>query len=263
MEPAETIIINESCKCDTCGKVLDSPGKLKNHIRLAHVGIARKKKKAEEPDMTETTAKSEVSTLTETQPSEPEAQPESPRTSLTPDERALVDQITRSKQDWQTISEESMLDFSLSEDPLKLPPEAKERQDRKEFAYRWCERTPKRVAELTNASPPLRWWVANAITAPYLSKYVDPTIGGIMRLDQLLLLKPWSLHQRVRNAVMEAAKAMYQSRELDKGGAQKIASRDSRDHLKVLAGERAHIKGGDMTFEGETGSDLGELVAAD
>ncbi len=84
-----------------------------------------------------------------------------------------------------------------------------------------------------------------------------------MRLDQLLLLKPWNLHQKVKDAVLESAKALYQSRELNKGGAQKVASHDSRDHLKVVTGERAHVKGGDATFEGEPGSDVGELVAAD
>ena len=155
-----------------------------------------------------------------------------------------------------------MLDFSLAADPLKLPPEAQDRQDRKEFAFRWCERTPKRVAELTNAAAPLKWWIANSTTAPYLKKYVDPTIGGICRMDQLLLLKPWHLHQKVKDAVNASAKALYNSRELDKGAAQKISSRDSRDHLKVGVGERAHIKGGVEAWEGEKDS-VGELVAAD
>jgi hypothetical protein len=182
---------------------------------------------------------------------------------LTPDERELVDQITRSKGDWDLITEESMTDFSLAQDWGKLPPEAQERQDRKEFAFRWCERTPKRVAELTNAAAPLKWWVANRTTAPYLSKYVDPTVGGILRLDQILLLKPWKLHQLVKDAVAQSAKAMYDSRELNKGGAQKIQSRDSSDHLKVIAGERAHVKGGDLMFDGEIGAEVGDLVAAD
>ena len=213
--------------------------------------------------MTETQAKSEVSKVTNSPP-EPNAAPATPNNApLTPDERALVDQITRSKDDWSTITEESMLDFSLAEDPLKLPAEAKQRQDRKEFAYRWCERTPKRVAELTNAAAPLKWWVANRVTAPYLEKYVDPTVGGILRLDQILLLKPWAMHQKVKDAVNDSAKALYNSRELDKGGAQKIQTRDDRGHLKVVAGERAKIQNGDMVFEGEAGSEVGELVAAD
>ena len=208
--------------------------------------------------MAETKAMADVKP-TNSQPEATTAQP----ASLTPDERALVDQITRSKDDWQAITEESMTDFSLAQDWGKLPPEAQERQDRKEFAFRWCERTPKRVAELTNASAPLKWWVANRVTAPYLSKYVDPTVGGILRLDQILLLKPWKLHQLVKDAVASSAKAMYDSRELNKGGAQKIQSRDSSDHLKVIAGERAHVKGGDLMFDGESGAEVGDLVAAD
>ena len=241
-------------KCDTCGRDYSTPAYLDNHIRLSHSQASPK----EPAPMTETQATYEAK-----QPISPPATP--PATSnapLTPDERALVDQISRSKDDWSTITEESMLDFSLSEDPLRLPPEAKERQDRKEFAYRWCERTPKRVAELTNASAPLKWWVANSVTAPYLKKYVDPTVGGILRLDQLLLLKPWNLHQKVKDAVNESAKALYQSRELEKGGAQKIQARDDRGHLKVVAGERAKIQHGDAVYEGEADA-VGDLVAAD
>lgn len=255
---------NEIYKCDACGKVLASPGRLKNHIRAAHIGIRARKDKEGPEQMTEnaTKATETPTTLTETQPETTIAEPTSKTTSLTADERALVDQISRSKQDWQTITEESMLDFSLSEDPLKLPPEAKQRQDRKEFAYRWCERTPKRVAELTNASPPLRWWVANSTTAPYLQKYQDPTIGGIIKLDHILLLKPWGMHQKVKDAVLASSKALYDSRELKKGGAQKVASHDERNHMKVVTDDRAHIKGGDLAFEGES-SDVGDLVAVD
>lgn len=245
--------------CPTCGKVLSSPGYLKNHIRLSHADQVSNK---EPVTMTEKQAKvEEVKNQPNTQP---KAEAQTAQTvALTPDERALVDQITRSKDDWHTIREDEILDFSLSEDPLKLPTEAKERQDRKEFAFRWCERTPKRVAELTNASPPLKWWVANATTAPYLQKHVDPTIGGVCRLDQILLLKPWNLHQKVKDAVAASAKALYNSRELEKGGSQKIASRDDRDHLAVVSGERAAVKGNDMVFNGEAGSDVGELVAAE
>ena len=245
--------------CMTCGKVLSTAGYLKNHIRLSHPALASNGQETDH--MAETKAMAEVK-QTNSQP-ETTTKPEAPAVSLTPDERALVDQITRSKGDWDTITEESMTDFSLAQDWGKLPPEAQERQDRKEFAFRWCERTPKRVAELTNASAPLKWWVANRTTAPYLSRYVDPTVGGILRLDQILLLKPWKLHQMVKDAVSRSAKAMYDSRELTKGGAQKIQSRDSSDHLKVVAGERAHVKGGDLMFDGETGAEVGDLVAAD
>jgi hypothetical protein len=245
-------------KCATCGKVLSSAGYLKNHIRLSHPEQASNEK--EPTDMAETKAMAEVKPTN----SQPEPTPKQVQTSsLTPDERALVDQITRSKDDWNTITEESMVDFSLGQDWGKLPSEAQERQDRKEFAFRWCERTPKRVAELTNASAPLKWWVANRTTAPFLSKYVDPTVGGILRLDQILLIKPWKLHQLVKDAVSRSAKAMYDSRELTKGGAQKIQSRDSSDHLKVVSGERAHVKGGDLMYDGESGAEVGDLVAAD
>jgi hypothetical protein len=244
--------------CATCGRDYSTPSYLENHIRLSHSGLASNRKETDQ--MAETKAMAEIKPIN----SQPDTTTKTASpVSLTPDERALVDQITRSKGDWDTITEESMTDFSLADDWGKLPLEAQERQDRKEFAFRWCERTPKRVAELTNASAPLKWWVANRTTSPYLSKYVDPTVGGVIRLDQILLLKPWKLHQMVKDAVSNSAKAMYDSRELTKGGAQKIQSRDSSDHLKVVSGERARVQGGDMTFDGESGAEVGELVAAD
>lgn len=243
--------------CDTCGRRFVQEKRLHNHIRAYHASQEK-----EPALMTETKAITEPKTKNNTQPEQPTTAA-SPA-SLTPEERALVEQVSRSTDDWTAITEDDMLDYSLAEDPLKLPPEAKQRQDRKEMAYRWCERTPKRVAELTNASPPLKWWVANSTTAPYLQKYVDPTLGGICKLDQILLLKPWKLHQKVKDAVEGSARALYNSRELEKGGAQRVQSRDSSDHLRVIAGERAHIKGSDAVFEGESmGADVGDLVAAD
>lgn len=246
--------------CETCGKSFDTIGRLKSHNRLAHGDHPRRKG----PDpMTETKkAEANEQKQTQTQPDSTET-PNASQPVLTSEERALVDQITRSKPDWSQITEDDLLDFSLAEDPFKLPAEAKQRQDRKEMAYRWCERTPKRVAELTNANPPLKWWVANSTTAPYLQKHVDPTIGGVCRLDQILLLKPWNMHQKVKDAVASSAKALYNSRELTKGGAQKVQAHDSTDHLKVVTGDRAHVKGSDMMYEGEHGGELGELVAAD
>ena len=246
-------------KCETCNAEFTASHLLKNHIRLSKTCKASK-----EPAMTEikTELKQEQKPKTQTQPA-PTAAADASNKPLTPEERALVDQISRQSDDWTQITEDDLLDFSLSEDPLKLPAEAKQRQDRKEMAYRWCERTPKRLAELTGAAAPLKWWVANTVTAPYLHKYIDPTIGGVCRLDQILLLKPWKLHQKVKDAVADGAKALYNSRELDKGGAAKVGSHDSKDNIRPVGGERAAVRGSDAVFEGEVDSGLGELVAAD
>lgn len=248
--------------CEICGKAFPQANHLKNHLR-SH--SAENNQPQEPAEMTEKNKNIKLEPEANTQTESPEPKGTRSNSALTPDERALVDQISRQTTDWEQITEDQIHDFSLSEDPLKLPKEAQERQDRKEMAYRWCERTPKRVAELTNASPPMTWWVANGVTAPYLKKYIDPTIGGVCKMDQILLLKPWNLHQKVKDAVAAASKALYQSRELDKGGKSKIQSRDDRSHLTAVTGERAHVKSSDpaSVISGEVESDLGELVAAD
>lgn len=255
--------------CETCGRSFPSIRALKTHIRLAH--LKAKASTEREPGMTETQPAQAEITQAKEAVKQPISQPSVPTDStagkaLTPDERALVDQISRSSDDWTTIREDEILDFSLSEDPLKLPTEAKDRQERREYAYRWCERTPKRVAELTNAQVPLRWWVANSTTAPYLQKYIDPTIGGVCRLDQILLLKPWGLHQKVKDAVLASSHALYNSRELDKGGPSKIESRTPNDHIRPVTGERASLRkdtvDGVNVYSGEPEA-VGDLVAAD
>lgn len=240
--------------CEHCGQTFIKQAHLTNHIRYKH------SENTQEPAMTEI-KQTKDETKTKQQPPEPTAKAP---TALTPDERALVDTISRQTDDWTQITEDDIHDFSLAEDPLKLPKEAQQRQDQREFAYRWCERTPKRIAELTNSDPPRKWWVANAVTAPYLKKYVDPTIGGVCRMDQILLLKPWKLHQMVKDAVAATSKALYQSKDLDKGGAAKIQSRDDRSHLAAVTGERAHVRTTDpaLVVSGEA-EDAGELVAAD
>lgn len=130
---------------------------------------------------------------------------------LTPDERALASRIAAGDDSWETITEDSIVDFSLAEDPYKLPKEAKEKQDAKEFAFRWAEAKPQRIDTLHNLEPPARWWVCNSTNAPFLKKYIDPDHGGVQKLDQILMMKPWWMHEKHQEAKMKIAKARIDS----------------------------------------------------
>ena len=123
--------------------------------------------------------------------------------SLTPEERALSARIASDDSSWQTISEEDLGDFSLREDAYKLPSEAAEKLRQKKFAFRWIAKTPERLDEIRSLDPPARWGVCNATNTPFLAKYVDPAHGGIQKLDQILVFKPywmWEMHQKAKLA---------------------------------------------------------------
>jgi len=172
-------------------------------------------------------------------------------TELTPEERALAARIASGDREWETITEESMGDFSLAEDPYKLPPEAAKQQAEKKFAFRWVEATPSRVDMIQSLDPPARWWICNATNTPFLEKHIDPAHGGIQKLDQLLMFKPWWMHERYQDAKMQIAKAK------DRGG--DITTRDGKkeSYGEWKAGPEHKITGNDVimasdeTFEAE------------
>jgi len=170
---------------------------------------------------------------------------------LTPDEQALAARMSDSDRSWETIKEEDMEDFSLAEAPYKLPKEAKDRQDKHEFAFRWVEAKTWRVDEVRNLDPPAKWWVCNATNTPFLSKYVDPAHGGVQHMDQVLMFKPWFMH------------AKHQGLKADLGRAKDVTV-DKRHGQKEewgewKAGEEVRVKGGDQVFN----PDSGEFVTVD
>lgn len=169
---------------------------------------------------------------------------------LTPDEQALAARIAAGDREWETITEESINDFSLSEDPYKLPKEALEQQEKKKFAFRWVEATASRVDMVQSLDPPARWWICNATNTPFLAKHVDPAHGGIQKLDQLLMFKPWWMHEKYQAAKMMVAKAK------DSGG--DIMNRDGKKEAygEWKAGPENKITGKDevmASFEADEG----------
>jgi len=188
---------------------------------------------------------------------------------LTPEEMAIFQRVKNEARDWETITEESVDDYSLMQDPFKLPPEIKEYVNRKEFAFRWIERTSQRLDEIRSAEVPNKWWIVNADSFPGLAdKLFDPILGCISRLDQMLVFKPWWMHEKRMQMVESLNKAQDRSGTLEgkhgeiRGGAQFMAGkRNPEQNLEPLRGE---IRAGDkIEFEepvGPRGEDLGDLI---
>ena len=168
---------------------------------------------------------------------------------LTPDEMAIAQRIAAENNDWQTIGEDSAIDFSLMQDMFELPEEARKKVQNKEFAFRWIERTRQRIDQIRNKPVPFKWWLCNATTTPFLKKYVDPALGAVVREDQILVFRPWWMHEKEKAIKSELANVLDQSKRLEAhqgkegGGADMQAS--SRPSNKGQA-SRMEVKGSDI-----------------
>jgi hypothetical protein len=178
---------------------------------------------------------------------------------LTPEERAIVQRTANQDTDWHVIREDELEDYSLSEDPYKLPPVAQKMQDEKKYAFRWCERTPKRIDQITRTYQTYkRWTLVTRSTLPELEDEVDSILGCVCRGDQALLFRPWFYHENEKRMKEQLAEANYKSGSLE-GKKQSIEDRD--DDVQVTVGERAAIKSGDQIMYEDSSADLGDLVA--
>jgi hypothetical protein len=148
-----------------------------------------------------------------------------------------------------------MNDFSMTINPFDLSPnypEAAKLQADQKYVFRWCERVVKRVDELTRSvNPPLRWAIVNNNALPEMSRHIDPMLGCVCNLDQILLFKPWAhavIVKKARNEMAEAkAKAPEQSVQGEK--------------IEVTSGAAQKITSGDVVqYEDTRGDDLGDLV---
>ena len=133
---------------------------------------------------------------------------------LTPEERVIADRVAGGD-DWTGITEESIVDFSLANDPYPLPPEAKKLQDEKVYAFRWALAESGRIDELKTREVPLRWWPCNAIRTPELAKYCDTMIGGIRHKDQILMVKPYWMHRKHKDAELSLGENKIKRGELE------------------------------------------------
>lgn len=185
---------------------------------------------------------------------------------LTPEEMAIFQRIKNEADDWKTITEESVDDYSLMEDPFKLPDQVREFEVKKQFKFRWIERKSERLDEIRSAKVPNKWWIVNVDTFPTLESLCDPILGCISRQDQMLVFKPWWMHEKRMQLLDELNAAQDRTGTLEgkdgetREGVQFIAGKQSPDDPKPLRGS---IKAGDKIEYEETGQDdrsFGDLV---
>ena len=184
---------------------------------------------------------------------------------LTPDEMAIFQRVKNESREWETITEESIDDYSLREDPFKLPDIIKAYQDRREFAFRWIARTTERLDEVRSASVPNKWWIVNAESFPDMIKELDPILGCVCKLDQMLVFKPWWMHAKRMEMVQEITAAQ------DRAGTLEAKNGISTDQAYFTAGKRSgddprqrseEIRGGDIV-EYEEPSSMAESQGVD
>lgn len=150
---------------------------------------------------------------------------------LTAEEAALKSILEEKDDSWLGLTDKDIEDFSLAEDPFKLPKEAKKLQDEKKYAFRWCENKIKRVMELRNLEVPFRWSIANGLNTPELARYVDGVTGGIHNRDQILLYKPFDMHMKAQSLKNALDDERYRTRDPknrdgERDGAYRYASND-------------------------------------
>ena len=177
------------------------------------------------------------------------------KSELTPEMRSIAERVANQDTDWFTIGEESMNDFSMMINPMNLEPnypEAAKLQREKKYVFRWCERTPQRVDELTRSiNPPLRWAIVNRQTLPEMERHIDPLLGCVTCLDQMLLFKPYAHAMIINKAKREMAEAKA------RGPQDKVQA----DKVEVGSGEQYKITSADVVqYEDTRGDDLGDLV---
>lgn len=177
---------------------------------------------------------------------------------MTPEQQAIAARVAADGTDdgWLHISEADMNDFSLSVNPWDLPKDAKKLQDERRYAFRFCERTPSRIDQLTRSqAPPLKWGIVNATQLPELAHLVDPITGGVCVGNQILLFKPWAHHAKVKEAKARLAEGASRSQSLD-GAALKLSSGDGK--ISATTGDSAKIGARDYVVAAEDPRDLGD-----
>jgi hypothetical protein len=189
---------------------------------------------------------------------QPKTKQSSPANTMTPEQQAIAARVANQGDDdgWLHVTEDEMNDFSLSVNPWDLPREAKKLQDEKRYAFRFCERTPSRIDQLTRSQqPPLRWGIVNAVQMPELAHLVDPITGGVCVGQQILLFKPWAHHAKVKAAKAQLADGAAKSQSLD-GAAAKLSTYDGK--ITATTGPDNKIGGRDIVVQAEDPQDVGD-----
>lgn len=126
---------------------------------------------------------------------------------MTTEEQVIANEILCADTDWQTITEKDLEDFSLADDPYRLPDEAEKERLEKHFAFRWIENDVGRLKQIMNLQVPMKWWPCNRTNTPFLEKRCSDTDGAVHCQDQILVFKPfWMLkaYQKIIDNAQEA-----------------------------------------------------------
>jgi len=176
----------------------------------------------------------------------------------TPEERAIHSRVSAESDDWKTITEADMEDFSLAEDPFKLPPPAAKLRDQRKFAFRWITRSASRLDQMKSKVVPFRWWPVNRMQPMVgaMDAFIDDNNGCISREDQMLVFKPYWMFE----------KELEYKRQLADGNSGDVASKNRTPigDLEYRSGKRSvndtrslreEVKGSDVQYQGEAEMD--------
>jgi hypothetical protein len=186
---------------------------------------------------------------------------------ITAEEQAIAARTAAdSNREWETIGEESALDYSLGRDKFELPEPAKKAQNEKRFAFRWIARTPARIDQIRSAAIPERWWLCNSTNTPFLQKFLDPVLGCVTREDQILVFKPWWMHEKMKALVSDVGRDRVGKELTHMDGTTKGDSGATFSAVKRTLGQgspsRTEVKGGDVLVYDDNagGADLSDIV---
>ena len=168
---------------------------------------------------------------------------------LTPEEAAIFQRVKSAAdrgREWETLTERDVDDFALREDPMKLPEFAQKLYEAKQYVFRWVTRSKERLDEINNMKPPFKWWIVNASTIPESEEALDPVLGCVSRLDQLLVFQPYWMSEARRQIREGLAESKRQAGD--------IAAKDGyipADNIQMRSGPQFKIQGSD-----EEGTDV-------
>ena len=205
-------------------------------------------------------------------PEKTPVQPE-PLKAITPEEQAIAARVLGDSFDLST-GEDSIVDYAFyGRDMMELPPPAKKMRDEKKYSFRWVERKPARMDQVKNKPRPFRWWLCNSTNTPFLKKYLDPVLGGVIREDCILMFKPWEDYEAEKAYKRSLADALDQSGNMLSKHGEVVTDTG----VGFLAGKRSiesgatmghEIKGADIIMADDVdpggGSEgFGDMIAAD
>jgi hypothetical protein len=175
---------------------------------------------------------------------------------MSSEERSIFNRIASASDEWkEEIQSHDMHDFSLADDPFKLPLPAQKLRDQKLYVFRWITRDPRRLDEMMNKNKIMRWYPVNS-TSPNedFQKLVDRNNGAVCREDQMLVFKRYDAFQLEQGFYEGLADTSLKSNDLlEKGKKENFsAGKRSATDSKSL---REEVKGSDIQYEGEVEKD--------